>query len=221
MQIMKTAIILTAFFLSLTVKLPAVNSLNKDSIAMAKQIKTRDSIIESAKKQVLKLRKDSVLINDSLKKITREKPCLTCETSWGENLLILLPAVLFIFFAFYFLGWLKREKFKLSDALASDTPGKVPTTTQTVKADPANAGQNVSTTTEEPSYPKSASRLIAFLTSISAIVIAISLITYFAYGYITQRGNMTGLDELWKIIAGLGIGVVPYMAKVIKGPPNA
>lgn len=219
---MKTMNNLLITFLALMLSLSMKAGLNPDSLLTV--VKKHTTTITQL---TTKLKADSVAKADTIKKLLAQIPpvkpaikeCNSCELSWLEKLLVILPAVLFLCLAFYFLRWLKRENFKLGDALGSDVPTSFSPGVTTI-ADAANpGGPPKEIPTEVPNYPKSSSRLIAFLTAISAIVIALSLITYYAYGYITQKGGMTNLDELWKIIAGLGIGVVPYIAKTIKGEP--
>lgn len=221
---MKTMYNLLIAFLALMLSLSLKAGLNPDSLLTV--IKNHTTKINQL---TARLKADSVAQADTIKKLQAHiqsvkpalKDCNSCELSWLEKLLVILPAVLFLCLAFYFLRWLKRENFKLGDALGSDVPTSFSPgiTTITDTTNPGDPPKEIPT--EVPNYPKSSSRLIAFLTAISAIVIALSLITYYAYGYITQKGGMTNLDELWKIIAGLGIGVVPYIAKTIKGEPAA
>lgn len=212
---MKTMNNILIFFFAVALSLPSKAALNPDSLLTI--IKTQSITLGQLK---IKTKADSVAKADTIKKLQAQIPvigeCRHCEINLIEKLLVVLPAALFLCLAFYFLRWLKREKFKLGDALGSDVPASF-VTNRTTTTDAANPGLTAVVETTEPNYPKSASRLIAFLTAISAIVIALSLITYYAYGYMTQIGDMKNLDELWKIIAGLGIGVVPYVAKTIKG----
>ncbi|MDI9338978.1 MAG: hypothetical protein QM534_00300 [Sediminibacterium sp.] len=146
--------------------------------------------------------------------------CDTCVLSWFDYGLIAMPVAIFLILLFYFLRWLKREKFKLGDALSGDQPVDKALTRVTTQ-DAANPSQTRTQETEEPVYPRSSSRVIAFITGLAAIVIALTVVSLYAYGYITGRSENTfKLDELWKVIAGLGIGVVPYAAKVIKEKPT-
>lgn len=214
---MKTHSIFFSTFLAILLWLSSGSKAAGDSLGV---IKSQSLTIQTLSK---KLQKDSLSHQDTLKKLKTQIPvvneCRSCEVNWMEKLLIILPAGLFLIFAFYFMKWLKREKFKLGDALASDKPEAYATSRVTTMSE-AQPGVSATTETNEPVYSKSSSRLIAFLTSIAAIVIAISLITYYAYGYITHSGDMNNLDELWKIIAGLGIGIVPYVTKAIKSTPS-
>lgn len=212
MRTMKKALILC---FAVALSLPFKAALNPDSLLTI--IKTQSVALGQL---TVKTKADSVSKADTIKKLRAQIPmigeCRSCEINWIEKLLVVLPAALFLCLAFYFLRWLKREKFKLGDALGSDVPDSF-VTNRTTTTDATNPALTKLVETTEPNYSKSSSRLIAFLTAITAIVIALSLITYYAYGYITQNSDMQNLDELWKIIAGLGIGVVPYVAKTIKG----
>ncbi|MCC6370543.1 MAG: hypothetical protein IT236_05995 [Bacteroidia bacterium] len=185
-------------------------------------IQRTDSALKAEAKKLSALKEEIKHLNDSIKhktlsaSVTTTTPCVNCEPGYMGYLLILLPVLLFLYLSLYFMRWLKFEKFKLSDALANDSPNSEFSITITTTPDPKDLTKQIVTETKEPNYSKSTSRLIAFLTAISSIVIALCLITFYAYGYVTKSGQMAGLDELWKIIAGLGIGVVPYVTKVIK-----
>jgi hypothetical protein len=182
-----------------------------------------DSLVKADSTNFKQLNIHITALDSAVKKKPAVAPiasCASCEPGLIGYLLILLPATLFLLLTFYFLSWLKREKFKLSDALSNDTPNAQPTITAKITNDPNDAAKVLSTETKsEPNYSRSASRLIAFLTALAAIIIALCMITLYAYGYITKNGDIPKMDELWKIIAGLGIGVVPYASKVIGEKP--
>ncbi len=65
----------------------------------------------------------------------------------------------------------------------------------------------------------SASRFILFLTSLTAIIISICLLTYFLYASMIdgEEINIINLKGVMEIVFYLGIGVVPYGANQLKG----
>lgn len=57
---------------------------------------------------------------------------------------------------------------------------------------------------------QSTSRFIALLTGLTAIFVSTTLVMYYGYMMVAQCNNALDLDGLWKILAGLGIGIIPY-----------
>jgi uncharacterized membrane protein YeiB len=137
--------------------------------------------------------------------------CKTCnpeKVKKEEWILVLLPIILFLLFFYYFMGWLKRDKFKIADALTSCE-------LITLTAQTKDLADNVVGSTSSEIMPKSSSRLIAFITALSAIVIALCLTSYYIFITLADCPN-PDLDGLWKIIAALGIGIIPYGANMWK-----
>lgn len=56
----------------------------------------------------------------------------------------------------------------------------------------------------------SSSRFIALLTGLTAIFVTTTLIMYYGYIMVAECNIKLPLSQLWTIIAGLGIGVIPY-----------
>lgn len=140
--------------------------------------------------------------------------CNTCKKCNPENvntpewLLIMLPTILFLLLFYYYMGWLKRDAFKIADALSSCDPV---TLTQEIK----NAEGAVTASTNTQVMARSSSRLIAFLTGLTAMTIGICLTTYYIFITVADCPD-PDLDGLWKIIAALGIGIIPYGANMWK-----
>jgi uncharacterized membrane protein YeiB len=137
--------------------------------------------------------------------------CETCnpdKVKKEEWILVLLPTILFLLLFYYFMGWLKKDKFKIADALSSCEPL---TLTQLTK----DAAGITTGTTDTQVMPRSSSRLIAFLTALTAMILGLSLTTYYIFITLADCPNRN-LDDLWKIIASLGIGIIPYGANMWK-----
>lgn len=149
------------------------------------------------------------------------------ELSTWQKLYVMMPVVLFLVIFFILMGWLKRDGFKLGDALLGDIPVlvKVPNPAKptvvaednkggaaTATASPSPATVSISQTdpeTEEPVLPKSSSRFIALFTGMAAIVIAISLLSYYVY-FAIRGSSAPSFDKMFDAVLALGIGVVPY-----------
>jgi hypothetical protein len=134
--------------------------------------------------------------------------CKECLKDLGWLwLYVLLPILLFIFFGLYFIRWLRKDGYKIADALSndlnSDQLDKLQATANSTAGFVAN-----------PILNRSSSRLIAFLSSLSAVILAICLFSY--YMYFSIKGlTPPDFEKLWTILAAIGIGVVPYASKVI------
>lgn len=102
---------------------------------------------------------------------------------------------------------LRIEGFKFFDALSTCDPVKA--------KDPNDPNK------ETFEYRNSSSRLIAFMSGLAAIVISITLMSFYFYDILI--GTTVGkeyFDGIWKIIAGLGIGVLPYGFNMFSTSPN-
>jgi hypothetical protein len=137
--------------------------------------------------------------------------CETCNPDKVKKeqwILVLLPTILFLLLFFYFMGWLKKDKFKIADALSSCEP-------LTLTEQTKDAAGAVTTTTDTQIIPRSSSRLIAFLAGLTAMIIGLSITTY--YIFITLADcSKPNLDDMWKVITSLGIGIIPYGANMWK-----
>lgn len=168
---------------------------------------------DSSKPQQVEV-KISVDNKDSTKTSVPEKPtdaCTACNTEKVRGiqwLLVFLPAVIFFILFYYFMSWLKSDKYKLSDALTGCDP--ITLTEQT-----KDVAGNFTGTTETEILPKSSSRLIAFLTGLTAMTIGICLTTYYVFITLADCPK-PDLDGFWKVIASLGIGIIPYGANMWK-----
>jgi hypothetical protein len=135
-------------------------------------------------------------------------PCKECikELGWLW-LYVLLPVLLFIFFGLYFIRWLKRDGYKIADALSNDLNSEQLDKLQATANDKPGFVAN-------PILNRSSSRLIAFLSSLSAVILAICLFSYYMY-FAIKGLTPPDFEKLWTILAAIGIGVVPYASKVI------
>jgi hypothetical protein len=141
-------------------------------------------------------------------------------------LIVWMPVLFFMYLFYFFMTRLRKEGFKLADALSSCVPIEVVDVTSALSgiitvpppAVPANPHAP-----KEMILLRSSSRLIAFMSGLTAIVISITLMTFYFYNVLAgvNTSETSYLDSVWKIIAGLGIGVLPYGFNMIKEAQKA
>jgi hypothetical protein len=127
--------------------------------------------------------------------------------TFQEKLLVTSPLTISVLFMLYFIARLKKEDYKLSDALAGDP---VETHVLNPRYDPLNIPITLAPPTIDiTQFPKSSSRLIAFFSGVAAIIIAVTCVSYFFYvNYST--GDIPDFDKMFTVILSLGIGITPY-----------
>ncbi len=133
--------------------------------------------------------------------------CVDCgrHISWKQTLVIGMPVILFIIALCLIAIKLKNEGYQLKNAL-EDEPiiTDVPNPSYNATTNPT-----VPATIKEKECTQSTSRLIAFLSGICALIVAISTVTYYFYMYF-RTGQEPNIDKLYDILLALGIGVTPY-----------
>ena len=139
-----------------------------------------------------------------------------------EWVLVFLPLTVFTFMFVYFMSWLKKDNYKLASALSGCDPITLTKTALTTTPEPALPGaapavSTVATTTTQDVLPRSSSRFIAFLTGMTAVSIGVVIVSVEIYKALAGLDKDSfDVDGLWKIIASLGIGIIPYGANMIK-----
>jgi hypothetical protein len=139
--------------------------------------------------------------------------CQVKNLGLTTKLFILMPVILLAFFFLIILFWLRRENFKLSDAITSRQVEIIKTTHS--HTDPNDPTKTIKATSEEAFYPKSSSRLLALLAGFSAIILAACTITYIAYFSVKLCTPPPHLGGLWIVFFLLGIGMIPYAIKTM------
>lgn len=129
--------------------------------------------------------------------------------SISQKAFVLMPIILFLFMFLLIFFWLRRDNFKLSELFSSKFHDNTIKTTVT-KTDPTDASKTITEVREEPLFKRSSSRFIALITIFTILIIAICLVSYFIYFTISGYQPMPNITGLWKIIATLGIGIIPY-----------
>jgi hypothetical protein len=158
---------------------------------------------------------ENTLSNDSLTK--RQLKCASASpvhlTTW-QHVLVFSPIVLFLISLGYLYARLRHEEFKLSRALSTFRPK----TTKMVSKTFAKDGTVASCTQQEKTEDelvRSASRMLAFFSVIVALIIAVMLTCFIAYQAFSHEDIK--YSELWKILAALSIGILPYATNVFRG----
>lgn len=145
--------------------------------------------------------------------------CATVTLNNNAKLLAFTPLLLLLLFTLIFIIWMIKSNFTLEDALSiAPSPGQyeqVAAARQTLAG--LQAPNTTPATVPDPKPQPSVSRLLAFLTGIAAIIIAICLVSYQGYSIFTGCYDDKQFDALWKILLGLGIGVIPYGINVWNG----
>lgn len=137
------------------------------------------------------------------------------QIEWFDKTLVAAPILLFILAGLYLNVRLRREGFTLADALSTFRPDSKKTTSRVLSAGIVQSANEAETTSDIP--VKSSSRLIAMLTGMVSLIIAICLTSYAGYRAIIGSEQTVDIDGLWKVLAALGIGVVPYGINVFNG----
>lgn len=136
---------------------------------------------------------------------------------WAAFTLSVLPIVFFIIFFIAIVtsvGWQKVFTEILTD---KEAPPIAITEKPVLDSEGRHVHINsVPQTQMEHTYPKSASRLIMFFSSFTAILISLGIVTGSIYGYLMGKG-MPDFSSVIGLVISLGIGVIPYMTSKLKG----
>ena len=199
-------------------QLPANQAL-VDTAKIGAAIRTTAVLSQNVKE--LTVRTDT--LTKRIDKILKPETCLFCQPklSGGEPWVVAAPLLLFIVASLYVLSRLRQEGYRISDALKENYTVDVAQTPEAVtaqldvqkelKSEGAKAA-NLTAAADIPATqirPQSTSRLIAFFSGMAAIVMSISAVTFFFYVYL-RTGQEPKFENLWNVVLGLGIGVVPY-----------
>ncbi len=129
-------------------------------------------------------------------------------------IMVLIPLILFLAIGTILTHLILKNHFELSEALSTTTVTETKAVSGTKSLDGAETPAYTSSTTKPVG---STSRLIAFFTGLTAIIIAICLLSYYAYFTIAECNGNPKFDQMWTILLGLGIGVIPYGVNVWRG----
>jgi uncharacterized membrane protein YciS (DUF1049 family) len=125
-----------------------------------------------------------------------------------QIIISLAPLALFFIITAIIFFKLKKENYKIGDALKENDTITVTTTpsTSTQESAPPSTTPVAQTETIQP---KSASRLIAFISGMVSMGLASSFCSFWTYNYF-QTGISADLSAITNVLLSLGLGVVPY-----------
>ncbi|WP_157963300.1 hypothetical protein [Algoriphagus litoralis] len=205
---MKTLFIFFLLFIS-------VKAFSQDSAVMISKLQEK---VLAQQKEIERLEKEEAT---AVNPVAPADPCLDCQPELGWLwFYVLMPVILSLVVALYFLRWLKKEGFRISDAISTDVPEERLEAFQTAMVENGLTASADQTSTPTPPVNRSSSRLIAFLSSLSASVLAICTFSYYMY-FAIKGMEVPEFEELWPILTALGLGIVPYATKVINGKTDS
>lgn len=196
-------------------------SLSTDTTISKAKVAAMENTIQNLKSSI-----GTLASTNAKAEIGKSKPIDLGFLQW---LIIWMPVLLFLLLFLYLLTRLRKEGFLLADALSSCLPIEVANVNPvvngiiTISAPAVPANSSTSPDPKNMMLLRSSSRLIAFMSGLTAIVISVTLMTFYFYDVLsgTNTSQTTYLDSVWKIIAGLGIGVLPYGFNMIKEAQKA
>jgi len=210
------------------------NSQTLDSASMSRIIERGNKQIVATISNQTKELKDSLAASFSQ---TTKAPLRPNKTI--ANLITLLPAILFVLIIMIVVIKLRRDNVKLSDFLidketqislqkehsriAEANSNAVIATANAIRANaqayaaanvtppeipipPANPNTN---TQQDSSKDQSTSRLIAFISGLTSVALAVCIATFYFYKSFLGEANVS-IGNLANILYGLGLGVIPY-----------
>lgn len=137
---------------------------------------------------------DTLLWEEINKIINPQVYCKGAVEDW-EWLFVFSPLILLLIFTILF--WLGLNSKESDDGKVKKSKREGIFTMMLMEKDDANAHI----------IP---SKFIAFSSGMTAIFIALVVLTFYAYMIAAQCNNHLNIEGLWKLVVALGIGVVPY-----------
>lgn len=192
------------FFLIFTTNLSAFAEVTPSTTPQSTTVSTQNNVGQATNST------NTTTANNS-NQVTNEKPqCEKCVTNAPEFIVYTItysPLLLFLFvFLFVFIR-LKKEGYKISDALKENET--IPVSVPNPLVDNAPVGAAPAPFVNENIQPKSSSRLIAFITALITLGIAASFCSFWLYSYL-KCGFAPSLENITNVILALGLGVIPY-----------
>ncbi|MDX2046140.1 MAG: hypothetical protein SFU87_05110 [Chitinophagaceae bacterium] len=206
----------TASFLVFHTQLFAQAAKPADSATMIKDL---SESLKKVNEQNKKLQAKA----DSLEKPVPPQDCTVKQLKPSQTILVFTPLVLLAVFTVIFIVWISKSNFSLEDALSVAPSAAQIAEVAKMQAQVNLAAQqagNPPPTIPPPQPQRSVSRLLAFITGVIALVIAVCLVSYHGYAMFAGCGGEKQFDALWKVLLGLGIGVIPYGINVWNGNPK-
>ena len=156
---------------------------------------TKDSVklhqqeLDSLKNVITNLTKQ---VTDLKNKSEVQIVCSKQNLSWKKELFIISPILLLILYTILFISGL----YNLNE--------------------PAQKSFLSVMITEDDNKSIVPGKFIAFICGMTAVIISLIATSYYGYMLIAECKGSFNLDDLWKIVLSLGIGIVPYGINVYK-----
>jgi hypothetical protein len=122
--------------------------------------------------------------------------------------IIMLPVALFLICLFITFLFARKNDFNFRKSFYSDDPQQI-----TIQTDPLNNPKDTISITllvnGLPVYRPSVSRIIAFISSLTTLAVIVCFISYYGYCMLKHQA-LPVFENLFEIIFGLGLGILPY-----------
>jgi hypothetical protein len=139
--------------------------------------------------------------------ISKKVPCKDCELDCSQIIITFAPIILFLITTTIIFIKLKKEDYKIGDALKENET--ITITSPPVTPDATTPAGPAGVPNTETIQPKSASRLLAFISGMVSLGLASTFCSFWAYNYF-QTGISADLSDITNVLLTLGLGVVPY-----------
>jgi len=139
-------------------------------------------------------------------------PCPdSCPPDQGisTRALVWMPVILFVAALLIVLWITRRSGYRISEAFYENDPEEITVPAPTATDPNATIKKTVLDANGQPVYKPSTSRLIAFLSGLTTLIIVVCFISYYAYCMIRCK-DLPAFEELFNVVLALGLGVVPY-----------
>ncbi|MFY7742401.1 MAG: hypothetical protein ACOVQR_07135 [Flavobacterium sp.] len=163
---------------------------------------------------------DSTLLQKEInekQKAVKAQNCTDKKLSFYQKLLIMMPVLFFIALLIFVLKASDKMGFNFKQAFYCEEPETKTTSAPT----PENPNATITTTVLDgngnPLYYLSSSRLIAFLSALTTLIIVVCIMCYYAY-CMMKCIPLPELNKILEIFLGLGLGIIPYGINRLTAP---
>jgi hypothetical protein len=143
--------------------------------------------------------------------------CTNKELTFYQKLLVMMPVLFFIALLFIVLKTGEKVGFNFKQAFYCEEPE---TKIESAATD-ANPSATITTTVVDingnPIYYLSSSRLIAFLSALTTLIIVVCIMCYYAF-CMMKCHEMPDLKHLMELFLALGLGIIPYGINRLTAP---
>jgi hypothetical protein len=179
-------------FILTLILLIGISSKTSAFTGIGDSLKIASNKITSLSKEVDSLKMQIKVINEKITEPQKIECTGKFDTPWKWLIVFFMPVTMLFFSFVFFIVFYRSKEFKLANLIGIDS----------------KSGNENETTNNVIS--QSTSRFIALMTGLTAIFVSTTLTMYYGYMMVAQCNNALDLEGLWKILAGLGIGIIPY-----------